>query len=713
MGLNSTLSFPQNALLPLSLSRLIRLCTKTNSISKGKAIHAQLITSVSKPDVQTINHLLTMYLKLGHTDYAQKLFEQMPERNLITWTTLISSYSQMGLSEMALNCLRSMVLDDGISPNNYTYVGAISACANMRAMRTGKEIHGKLYRTEIVNSFVNNCLVNFYGKCGLLKSARLVFDGILEPNTISWVSLIACHCQCGENDEGMRIFLRSLRMGVKVNEFSYGSVLGACAALEMLEVGMQLQCLAVKCGIVIDQYVVTGLVNFYAKCGELELACKAFKETDEPHLTAWTALVGGCVQLGKDRQAIDLFRQLLSTGLKPSEQTLASVLGAFANEKEVIGGTQLHGLIIKLGFDAFTFVCNAVLDFYAKSGHLEDSLKTFREMDARDIVSWNALIAGHVNSDQYEEAIRFIQNMSSEGFHPNLYTYSSLLGMCGDLPATEWGKQTHCCVIKPGFDSNVVVGSALVDMYAKCGRLDDAKKVFNILPNKNLVSWNSMIAGYAQHGLWMEALEIYDIMLKNGVKPNDITFIGVLSSCGHVGHLEEGMHHFNSMVEDFKIIPKTDHIACMVSLFARKGQMRGAYDFISRFSGQPDKVVWRSLLSGCITNKDLELGKYAAEKILSIDPDDTSAYITLSNIYADSKMWNETSQMRKLMKEKALKKEMGYSWIELHNTIYLFSAGHDMLVLRNGVVEVLSGLTAQLFDAGYVPDALVLLVDGY
>ncbi|KAL2549051.1 Pentatricopeptide repeat-containing protein [Forsythia ovata] len=713
MGLKSTLSFPYNALLSLSLPHLIRLCTKKSSISKGKAIHAQLITSVSNPDVQTNNHLLSMYLKMGHTEYALKLFEQMPERNVITWTTLISSYSQMGLSEKALNCLRSMVLDNGISPNNYTYVGAISACANMRALRAGKEIHGKIYRTEeIANSFVNNCLINFYGKCGLLKSVRLVFDGILEPNTISWVSLIAGYCQYGENEEGLRIFLRTLRMGVKVNEFSYGSVLGACAALEMLEVGMQLQGLAVKCGIVMDQYVVTGLVNFYAKCGELELACNAFREADEPPLTAWTALIGGCVQLGKDRQAIVLFRKLLSTGLKPSEQTLASVLGAFANEKEVMGGTQLHGIIIKLGFDAFIFVCNAVLDFYAKSDHLEESLKTFWEMDAHDIVSWNALIDGCVKSGHYEEAIRFIRNMSLEGFNPNLYTYSSLLGMCGDLPAIQWGKQTHCCVIKPGFDSNVVVGSALVDMYAKCGQLDDAQKVFNVLPNKNLVSWNSMIAGYAQHGLWTEALEIYDIMLKNGVKPNDITFVGVLSSCGHVGLLEDGLHHFNSMVKDFKIIPKTDHIACMVSLLARKGQMRGAYDFISSYLVQPDKVVWRSLLSGCMTNKDLELGKYAAEKILSIDPDDTSAHIMLSNIYADSKMWNETSRIRKLMKEKALKKETGYSWIELQNNIYLFSAGHDMLLQRNGVLEVLSGLTSQLFDAGYVPDALVSLVNG-
>ncbi|KAI3470598.1 hypothetical protein Pfo_027261 [Paulownia fortunei] len=647
----------------MSLSRLIRSCAKKNSIFNGKSIHARLVISGSDPDVQTNNHLLTMYSKLGHIDYAQKLFDRMLVRNLVTWTALISAYSQMGLSEKALNCFRSMVLDDGTSPNDYTYVAAILACAQVGAVRNGKEIHGRIYRMEeTVNSFVNNCLVNFYGKCGSLKSARLVFDTMPELNTVSCVSLVASYMQCGENEEGLRIFLRLLRMGVKVNEFSYGSILGCCASLEILEVGRQVQCLAVKCGVRMDQFVVTSLVNFYAKCGELELASRALREANKPNVTAWTALIGGYVKLGKCRVAIGLFQEMLSAGLKPSEQTFASVLGAFVREKEIHGGIQLHCLIIKMGFESFTFVSNAVLDFYAKVDCLDESFKTFCEMGVHDIVSWNALIAGCVDSGRYEVAIRFIQNMLLEGFDPDIYTYSSLLSICGDLPATEWGRQTHCCIIKPGLDSNVVVGSALIDMYAKCGQLTDARKVFDILPGKNLVSWNAMIAGYAQHGFGREALEIYDIMLRNGVKPNDITFIGVLSSCGHVGALEEALHHLGSMTKDFGITPRTDHLACIVSLFARKGQTKAAYDFIRSFPGDPNKVVWRCLLSGCVTNKDLDLAIYAAEKILSMDPNDTSAHVMLSNIYADSNMWNEASQVRRIMEGKTIKKETGYSW---------------------------------------------------
>ncbi|XP_027159164.1 pentatricopeptide repeat-containing protein At3g49170, chloroplastic-like [Coffea eugenioides] len=695
-----------------SFASLLQNCAKHKSIFSGKAVHAQLIRSGFIPDVYTNNHLLSMYLQLGQMGYAQTVFDIMPKRNVITWTTLICSFSQMGLSEKALSCLRSMVLE-GFLPNEHTYVGAISACVNTRAVSIGKEIHGRIYRTQdSLNSFVSNSLVNFYGKCGLLKSARLAFDAILEPNLVAWASLISSCFQCGQNEEGLKLFLRSLRVGMTVNEFTCSSVLGACTVLENLELGKQIHCLIVKCCILMDQFVITGLVNFYAKCGQLEAAHQAFLEANEPHLSAWTALIGGCVQQGKGRDAILLFHRMLSSGMKPSEKTFASVFGAIDDGMDVRVGKQLHSLIIKLGFDSFTVVCNTTLAFYIKRGLVEEALKTFYEMDEYDIVTWNAMITGFVGSGHYEGAIQFLRDMLFEGFDPNLYTYSSLLSICGDLPAVQWGKQIHSRILKPGFDSNVVVGSALIDMYAKCGRMDAARKVFDTFPSRNLISWNTMLVGYAQNGFAKEALEIYDMMQMNGVKPNDITFIGVLSACGHVGLLQEGLCHFNSMIGDYRITPKADHLACMVSLFARHGQTQEAFDFIRRFPGEADKVVWRCLLSGCKTNKDVVLGKYAAERVLSIDPDDTSVHIMLSNIYAGLRMWNELAETRKLMKEKTLKKDTGFSWTELKNRIVLFSASQNPHLEQNSLHEVLSGLAAQMVDEKYVPEIMFSLQCG-
>ncbi|KAK1382673.1 Pentatricopeptide repeat-containing protein [Heracleum sosnowskyi] len=690
----------------MNFTHQIRHYTEIGCVLKGRAIHCKLITSGSRPDVFINNHLISMYSKFKRIKDAHNVFDKMPDRNLISWTTLISSYSRMGLSEQSLSCFRLMV-GDGFDPNDFTYVSALPACTSLEAVRNGKEIHGKMFRLQQdVNSFVSNCLINFYGKCGFLRPARVVFDSMLERNQVSWTTIVSCCCQCGEDLEGVKIFLESRRVGVKMNAHYCASVLGACVALECLEFGMQVHCHAVKCGVRKDLFVMTGLVNFYVKCCKLGLAEKAFWELDNQHLSAWTALIGGYVQLDMKKKAIDLFCKLLSSGTKPSEQTYCSVLGAFADTKEIKVGKQLHSLIIKMGFISFTFVGNAVLDFYSKSGILEDSLKIFDEIDSHDVITWNALIDGHVKSGCHGEAIELLRSMLVEGFDLNLYTYSILFSVCGDLPAVEWGKQAHCCVMKSGFHTNVVVGSALVDMYAKCGRLRDARKTFDSLPCKNLVSWNTMLVGYAQHGFGKETLEIYDLMPKDKIKPNHVTFIGVLSACGHVGLLEEGLWYFSSMTKDYKITPRADHLACMVSIFARKGQIQEAYDFIRNFPAKPDKVVWRCLLSSCKTHKNLDIGRYAAEKILNIDPDDTSALIMLSNIYAESKMWNETAQIRKLMKEKSLKKDLGTSWTELNNKRHSFSSGHSVQIEGNNVLEILDGLTTQLYDAGYVPDVM-------
>ncbi|KAL8253394.1 hypothetical protein R6Q59_037087 [Mikania micrantha] len=690
----------------MNFVHLIRSFTNPISAPKGRSVHAMLIKSRVFPDVYTDNHLIAMYCKANRIKDARQVFDKMPQRNIISWTTLISNYSQMGMAVEALECFRSMVTD-GYAPNYYASVSALLACASLGVSRTGKEIHARILKVnEKLNIFVENSLVNFYGKCGMLKNALFVFDGILDPNEVSWTSLMSCACQCGENLEGLKIFSRSHKAGVNINEFACTSVLGACAALENIELGAQVHSYAVKSGTRMDQFVVTGLVNLYAKCGCLDSAQWALSEVKNPHLTAWTALIGGYVQQGKSKEAVNLFIKLHASGVnQPNERTFATVYGALVDANEI--GIQLHSLIIKFGYISFTVIGNSVMDFYFKSSHITEALEIFKEMNEHDVVTWNSMISGHMNSGLYEKAVELMREMLSKGFELNLYSYSCILNICGDLPAIEWGKQTHCCIIKLMFDSNVVVGSALIDMYAKCGRLSNARVVFDSFGFKNIISWNTMLVGYAHHGHGEKALEIYNMMLDHGIKPNEITFIGVLSACGHSGLLQEGLFHFSSMTKDYGITPRTDHLACMVNLFSRKGLTKLAYDFIHNFPAKPDKVVWRCLLSGCKKNKDFDLGKFAAEKILDIDPDDVSAHIMLSNIYAESKSWNEIVTIRKLMKEKVLKKETGYSWIELMNKTYLFSSGQDSGFGGIRVCEVLTGLTEQLFDEGYVPDGVI------
>ncbi|CAH2040340.1 unnamed protein product [Thlaspi arvense] len=423
-----------------------------------------------------------------------------------------------GLPEEALDCFRLMVAD-GCDQNDHTYVGAVSACANLGNARTAKEIHGRVYRIEeALNSFVSNSLINLYGKCGLLKYAQSMFDAITEQTLFLGIRLFML-LSAWRICRGLDCLLQFLRAGMNVDEFCCASVLSVCAEIQNLVFGKQVHSHAVKCGIRMDQFVVTGLINFFMKCGELDMAYQAFWETNEPLPSAWTALMGGCVQQGKGKEAIVLFPKI------------------------------------------------ALFCYCGEAAELANSL---------------------------------------------LY---------------------H----KTGFDSHVVVGSALIDMYAKCGR---------------------------------EALEIYEMMERDGIKPNDITFVGVLSACGHMGLLEEGLQYFDSMIKDHEITPRTDHLACIVNLFARKGETRSAYDFI---------------------------------KHSPIEPEDTSALVMLSNIYAKAKMWNETAKIRRSMKERALKKDPGYSWIELRSNVYSFSSMHDLNSGCSSMHEILNGLTAQLFDTGYFP----------
>ncbi|KAJ8642695.1 hypothetical protein MRB53_004443 [Persea americana] len=692
-------------------SRLLRFLGASKSILKGKIVHGHIITSGFRPDVYSTNHLISMYVKFEHLEDARQLLDQMPERNLVSWTLLISGYSNAGLSEDALRTFSAMITQ-GYDPNSFTYVGIISACASIKAARTGKEIHGRLYRVEEdLNSFVCNSLVNMYAKCGMIEIARRVFDGILHPDLVAWTSILSGYCQCGENEEALRVFLRSRRVGVKANEFAFASVLGASADLVELRTGKQMHCCIIKSGFRLDRFIATGMVNLYAKCCELDDAHRAFMESGEsgePGLATWTALIGGYAQHGKGHKAISLFRTLHSLGLKPNEHTFSSILSACANVIAVKEGKQFHAMILKSGFKLITFVGNAIVDLYAKCGCLDESSKVFQEMEERDVVSWNVLIAGHVQIGHFGEVVHLLDQMFLDGLRPNIYSYSSILSLCGDLPAIGWGKQTHGCILKPGFDKDVVVGSALIDMYAKCGRLNDAHNVFNRLNVKTVVSWNTILVGYAQHGFGKEALGVFREIERDGIKPNDITFLGVLLACGHVGLVEDGQRYFDSMIKDHNIIPSVDHVACMVDLFARGGQVERAYEFIVSMPVEPDKVVWRSLLASCKTYKHLALGRYAAEQILRIDPEDVSAYIMLSSIYADAEMWDEMAQVRQTMKEKGLKKDPGCSWIEVNNMVHSFIARDTAHCQREIILETVNGLTVQMFDHGYIPSSISL-----
>lgn len=649
----------------MAFFRHLRAIGNARCNAKGKILHAKMETKgLLLYDIYTYNNLIQMYVKCRNIEDARRLFDRMPMKNVVSFTTLMSGYLKLKFPEETLDCFRSMVSgrynDCASLPNHLTLVTVVSACTVIGAAKAGKEIHGWVVKAGSMVCAVNNSLVNFYAKCGLLSTARRVFDRITCPNVVSFGSILSGYSQSGRYGEALHLFRDAMNADVDINEFLLAGALGACSSLGDSSSfnGKQVHCVATKIGFLNDKYVEAGLVDLYLKRREL-ISAHMVAETTVSNVVSWTMLIGGFAQEGDPKTALNIFSKMLVRGNEINELTFSSAMIACSKSADIIGGEQIRSVIVKSGHEASTV--NVIIDFYAKCGAMEESAKVFEEMHkVRDQVSWNTLIAGYIAHKNSESAVEVIQRMS---FRPDHYTYSSILSLCGDFPAPSWGVETHAHMLKHGYEDHVFVGSSLVDMYAKCGRPETARRVFERMSVKNVVSWNSMLVGYAQHGLATEALEIFHAMRSHCIKPNSSTFVGVLSACAHKGLVEEGIAYFNSMSIDHSLVPCIEHYTCMVDLLSRAGHINRAYDVIKSMPVQPNEVIWRSFLSGCRTHGDVEMGIHAAKWILKLRPNDASTVTLLSGVLAESEMWDQKAQLRNSMIG-SQKKVSGRSWIE-------------------------------------------------
>jgi pentatricopeptide repeat protein len=318
---------------------------------------------------------------------------------------------------------------------------------------------------------------------------------------------------------------------------------------------------------------------------------------------------------------------------------------------------------------------NTMMAGYFQHGRLMDAHCLFHGMPEKDVVSWTGMIAGYTQNGHSEEALKLFLKMKQQGINPNRSTFASVLSACASIAALEQGKQIHDHILKTEYSSDVVVGNALVTMYSKCGRINVAYQVFGQMTEQDVVSWTAIITGFAQHGSGKKALELFDRMQQVGIKPNHVTFVGVLTACSHSCLLDEGWQHFYSMTRDYGITPGVDHYACMVDLLGRMGLMTEAEDFIKNMPLQPDPVVWKALLGACAVHRNLEVGERVAKELFKLEPQNSAAYVLLSNIYATTGRWDDVTKVRFMMKNIGVQKEAGCSWIEIKNKVHAFIVG--------------------------------------
>lgn len=529
----------------------------------------------------------------------------------------------------------------------------------------------------------------------------------------SWNSIIAELARSGDSIEALRAFSAMRRLALVPNRSTFPCAIKSCAALLDLSSGQQGHQQALVFGYESDLFVSSALIDMYSKCGELGDARKLFDEIPLRNVVSWTSMITGYVQNDDPYEALLLFKEFLADeGDEEGEEAafvdsvaLGSVLSACAqiSSKTITEG--VHGFSIKRGLEVALGVGNTLVDAYAKCGKVGFSRKVFDGMVEKDDVSWNTMIAVCAQNGLATDALDFFRAMvNGSDVRYNAVTLSAVLLACAHVGALLLGKCIHDQVVKMCLEKNVYVGTSIVDMYCKCGKVAMARRAFERIKNKNVKSWSAMIAGYGMHGHAREALDVFYDMKRAQVRPNYITFVSVLAACSHAGFVEEGWDCFTAMKPEFNVKPGVEHYGCMVDLLARAGHLGKAYDLIEEMEVEPDFVVWGALLAGCRMHKNVELAEISARKLFELDPSDCGYYVLLSNMYADAGRWEDVERIRIFMKNHGLAKPAGFSLVEVKGRVHLFLVGDKEHPQHERIYGYLEKIYMKLQEVGYVPD---------
>ncbi|CAN6281170.1 unnamed protein product [Urochloa humidicola] len=696
-------------------ARLLQLCQAAANPSAGRSIHAHAIKvgllvstylcnnllsyyagagvrggafsdarrlfeeiPAARRNVFTWNTLLSMYAKSGRLADARAVFAEMPERDAVSWTVMVVGLNRAGRFWEAVKTFLDMV-GEGLTPTQFTLTNVLSSCTATEASGIGRKVHSFVVKLGLSSYVpVANSVLNMYGKFGDAETAKAVFERMPVRSLSSWNSM----------------------------------------------------------------------VSLYARQGRMDLAVSMFENMEERSIVSWNAIIAGYNQNGLDGMALKFFSRMLSdSSMEPDVFTATSVLSSCANLRTLKMGKQMHSYILRVGmpYSGQNQMTNALVSMYAKSGSVETARKImdqavisdlnvisftallegyvklgdmkqareiFDVMNNRDVIAWTAMIVGYQQNGQNDEAMELFRSMIKSGPDPNSYTLAAILSACASLGCLDYGKQIHCKAIRSLQEQSVSVSNAIITMYARSGCVTLARRVFDrICWCKETVTWTSMIVSLAQHGLGEEAVGLFEEMLRVGVKPDRITYIGVFSACTHAGFVDKGKAYYEQMRNEHGITPEMSHYACMVDLLARAGLLTEAQEFIQRMPVAPDAIVWGSLLSACRVQKNADLAELAAEKLLSIDPNNGGAYSALANVYSACGRWNDAARIWKLRKDKAVKKETGFSWTHLHSKVHVFGADDVLHPQRDAIYKKAAEMWEEIKKAGFVPDLNSVLHD--
>lgn len=694
--------------LLIDANKYLSELSKRGRIDEAKKVFDEM----RERDEFTWNTMIAGYANAGRPVEARQLFDKAPKRSGITWSSLVSGYCKMGCEIESFRLFYEMQ-QEGYRPSQFTLGSVLRLCSIKGMLSRGEQIHGYAVKTSFDgDGFVVTGLIDVYAKCLHIVEAECLFESISDgKNHVTWTAMINGYSLNGDALRAIECFKGMRAEGIEANQYTFPGVLTACTSVSDLGFGMQVHCCVVHGGFVANVFVQSALVDMYTKCGDLSSAWRAIESMEVDDVISWNAMIVGCVRQGFSGQALSMFKTMHEKDMELDEFTYPSVLNSLASMKDVTTGKIIHSLVIKSGFEGYTLVSNALIDMYAKLNNLDFAYKSFNSLVEKDLISWTSLITGCSHNGCHKEALKLFCEMRKGGTDTDHIVISSVLSSCAELALLDLGQQIHATSIKSGQDTSLSVANSLVSLYAHCGYLENAKKVFDSMKVRHVISWTALIVGYAQNGEGLNSLQFYDQMIASGVKPDFVTFIGLLFACSHAGLTERGRYFFESMSKHYGISPGLDHYACMIDLLGRSGKIDEAEELLSKMDMEPDPTVWKSLLSACRKHGNIDLARRAATALIESDPQDPVPYVMLSNMYSAIGKWEEAASIRRLMKSRGVGKEPGRSWMEINSRVHTFTSedrSHEETTsIYSKVDEVIMSIKA----VGYVPDMNFALHD--
>jgi pentatricopeptide repeat protein len=590
-------------------------------VSYGSA--AATSAAVGLERAQDPNRLIVDLAAAGRVWDARKLFDGTPERDVVSWTALVSAYARRGM----LRDARSLFDRSDARRNVVTWTALLSGYARAGLVDEAEVLFQRMPQRNVVSW---NTMLEAYAVAGRAGDACALFDRMPVRDAGSWNILLAMLVRSGSVDKARELFGRMPER---------------------------------------DVMAWTTMVDGVARSGNVDEARLLFDSMPERNVVSWNAMISGYTRNHRLDEALDLFTKM-------PHRDIAS--------------------------------CNIMITGFIQNKDLKRARKLFDEMPERNVVTWTTMMNGYLKGKQSELSLGLFRGMLMSGIRPNQVTFLGALDACSDLATLCEGKQVHQMICKTAFQVDTFVGSALMNVYAKCGEVGLARKLFDLSREKDLISWNGIIAAYAHHGVGIEAIHLYEKMQGNGYRPNDVTYVVLLSACSHSGLVDEGLKIFESMVNDRSIAVRDEHYTCLIDLCSRAGRLDDAKRLIHYLKIKPASgSVWSALLGGCNAHGNESIGNLAARNLIQAEPDNAGTYTLLSNIYASAGKWKEAAEIRSEMNNRGLKKQPGCSWIEVANKVHVFVARDKSHSESDLIYGLLQNIHYMMRIVGTVPSDLV------